>query len=141
MKRAWLYIGLTGTLLQVMVLAQKAPSGTAGDQPGGVPVLPAPSPGTVRISQPVLEHLVIKKVPPQYPEDARQKRVEGQVYVRAVIDKNGDVREVSLIAGHPLLAPSALEAVKQWKFKPYLLNHRHVEVETLISVNFQLPKH
>ena len=60
------------------------------------------------------------------------------VVLKALIDTNGDVKEFSLVSGHPLLAPAALEAVKQWKYQPYLLNSQPVKVETQITVNFQL---
>jgi protein TonB len=54
------------------------------------------------------------------------------------VNKAGDVSEVKLIAGHPLLVPDAMEAVKQWKYKPYLLNGERVEVQTTVQVNFTL---
>ena len=58
--------------------------------------------------------------------------------MRVIIDKQGNVANIQLISGHPLLAPPAIDAVKQWKYKPYLLNQTPVEVETQVSVNFTL---
>jgi protein TonB len=98
-------------------------------------------PQRVRVSQGVSTGLLVTKVQPQYPEDAQQVRIQGSVVLKAVIDKNGDVEELTLVSGHPLLAPAALEAVKQWKYKPYLLNGQPVKVETQIMVNFQLAAH
>jgi len=95
-------------------------------------------PQRVRVSQGVSTGLLVTKMQPQYPEDARQARIQGSVVLKAVIDKNGGVEELTLVSGHPLLAPAALEAVKQWKYKPYLLNGQPVKVETQITVNFQL---
>lgn len=98
-------------------------------------------PERVRVSQGVSTGLLINKVPPDYPADAREARVQGQVILQALIDKNGDVEKLTLVSGHPLLAPAAIEAVKQWKYKPYLLNGQPVKVETQILVNFQLSGH
>ena len=95
----------------------------------------------VRVSSPVSTGLLVTKVPPQYPDDARKAGIQGQVVLQALIGKNGDVEELSLVSGHPLLAPAAIDAVKQWKYKPYLLNSQPVKVETQIVVNFQLSGH
>jgi TonB family protein len=98
-------------------------------------------PQRVRVSQGVSTGLLVTKVQPQYPDDARQARIQGTVVLKALIDANGNVEELTLVSGHPLLAPAALEAVKQWKYKPYLLNGQPVKVETQIMVNFQLAAH
>jgi TonB family protein len=74
--------------------------------------------GRVRVSSEVSTGLLIKKVQPQYPEGAKQARVQGTVVMKAEIDKKGHVEELSLISGDPLLAPAALKAVKKWKYKP-----------------------
>lgn len=98
-------------------------------------------PQRVRVSQGVSTGLLVNKVPPQYPDVAKQARIQGQVVLQAEIDKHGDVESLTLISGHPMLAPAAIEAVKQWKYKPYLLNGQPVAVETQIIVNFQLSDH
>jgi TonB family protein len=95
-------------------------------------------PMRVRVSQGVSTGLLVTKVPPQYPDEAREASIQGTVVLRALIDTNGNVEDLTLVSGHPLLAPAALEAVKQWKYKPYLLNGQPVKVETQITVNFQL---
>jgi protein TonB len=76
----------------------------------------------------------------RYPEDAKQARVKGKVVMKAEIDKEGNVEALSVISGDPMLAPAALEAVKQWKYKPYLLNGQPVKVETQVVVNFTLSR-
>lgn len=92
----------------------------------------------VRISKDVQKGLLIKKVPPDYPEIARQARVQGSVVMHAVIDKNGNIQDLKLISGHAMLAPAAMKAVKDWKYRPYLLQGQPMEVETEIVVNFSL---
>jgi protein TonB len=86
----------------------------------------------------VSQALLIRKVEPEYPQEAREKRIEGTVVLQVQISEAGDVKEARLISGHPLLAPAAIEAVKQWKYKPYLLNGEPVEVDTQVQVNFTL---
>jgi TonB family protein len=90
------------------------------------------------MSQGVMEGLVIAKVPPEYPPDAKAQKIQGVVVLRVVIDREGNVSQIQLISGHPLLAPAALDAVKQWKYRSYLLNGSPVDVETQIQVNFTL---
>lgn len=125
----------------------------AGDVPGGVPggipggmgsgvvgtVSNAPNGAKrVRVSSGVAQGLLLTKVAPQYPADAREQHIQGVVVLRAMIDKEGNVANVQLITGPSDLAPAAIEAVKQWKYKPYLLNGTPVEVDTQIQVNFTL---
>lgn len=126
------------------------PSGVVGDVPAGTPcgqtgaaagaVLArnGDGPQRVRLSTDVAQGLLAAKVQPVYPELARAARIQGTVCLKGVISKEGDVAEVHLISGHPALAPAAIEAVKRWKYKPYLLDGRPVEVETQIQVNFNL---
>jgi protein TonB len=92
----------------------------------------------VRVSSGVQSGLLIRKVNPAYPPLARQARIQGTVILQALISKDGNIENLQLISGHPMLAPSAIEAVKQWKYKPYLLNGEPVEVETQVQVNFTL---
>ena len=86
----------------------------------------------------VSEGLLIKKVQPTYPQLARQARVQGKVLLQAEIDKEGSIESLQLISGHPILAPAAIEAVKQWLYKPYTLNGEPVAVETQVEVDFSL---
>ncbi len=98
------------------------------------PSLGAARPQRIRVSTRVSENLLIKRVEPQYPGDAT--RIQGQVVLKALIDKNGDVENLTVVTGHPMLIPAAIEAVKQWKYRPYLLNGQTVEMETQITVTF-----
>jgi periplasmic protein TonB len=95
-------------------------------------------PQRVRVSQGVSQGLLIKRVQPEYPKKARKKHVQGSVVLRALITKNGDISDLQLISGPDLLVPSAMEAVKQWKYKPYFLQGQPVEVETQITVIYTL---
>jgi TonB family protein len=115
--------------------------GAIGGTPSSKPGTPPPDsdlPQRVRVSQGVSTGLLITKVQPQYPDDARQARIQGMVVLKAEIDKSGNVESLALVSGHPMLAPAALAAVKQWKYKPYLLNGQPVAVETQVTVEFQL---
>jgi len=95
-------------------------------------------PTRVRISSGVSQGLLITKVVPEYPEEARQAQTQGTVILRVRIDKEGNVVNLELVSGHPMLAPAAIEAVRQWKYRPYLLNGTAVEVDTEVRVNFVL---
>lgn len=123
------------------------PGGVPGGQMGGViggiissavavPKVAAPT--RVRVSAGVQQGLLIKKVQPSYPPLARQARIQGNVVLQAEISKDGSIQNLRLISGHPMLAPSAIDAVKQWRYKPYYLNGEPVEVETQITVIFSL---
>lgn len=92
----------------------------------------------VRVSQGVIQGLLISKQPPIYPEEARTAHIQGTVLMAMEISREGSVCRLMLISGHPLLAPAAIDAVKQWKYRPYLLNGQPIEVETQAQVNFTL---
>jgi TonB family protein len=94
----------------------------------------------VRVSQGVSNGLLESKVQPVYPSEARSAGIQGSVVLKVQINQTGDVVGMELISGHPLLAPAAMEAVTQWKYKPYLLNGNAVNVETQVVVNFTLTK-
>ena len=92
----------------------------------------------VRVGQNVMSAQIVTKVAPVYPSQARQARIQGSVVLKVRVNKSGDVTDIQLYSGHPMLAPAAIEAVKQWKYKPYLLNGEAVDVETEVTVNFTL---
>jgi periplasmic protein TonB len=135
---------------------QMAATGVVGGVPGGIPggqmggviggiisstpvaVPKVATPQRVRVSQGVSQGLLVKRVQPNYPPLARQARIQGTVVLRAVISKDGSIENLTLVSGHPMLAPAAIDAVKQWKYKPYLLNGEPVEVDTEVLVNFTL---
>jgi len=81
---------------------------------------------------------IIYRVQPSYPPIARQARVQGTVELRAIISKVGTIENLVVVSGHPMLVKSAIEAVRQWRYRPYLLNNEPIEVETEITVNFVL---
>jgi protein TonB len=81
---------------------------------------------------------LVYRVRPAYPSIARQARVQGTVELRAIISKAGTIENLIVVRGHPMLATAAIDAVKQWRYRPYLLNNEPVEVETEITVNFLL---
>src|ERR1700689_2547347 len=133
-----------------------ATMGVVGGVPGGVPggsmngviggivsstpvaVPKVATPQRVRVSAGVTSGLKVRRVNPVYPPLARQARIQGQVVLRAQIGKDGSIQNLQLVSGHPMLVQSALDAVKQWKYKPYLLNGEPVEVDTEVLVNFTL---
>jgi len=133
-----------------------ASTGVVGGVPGGVPggsmggvigsvlsstpdaVPKIATPQRVRVSSGVSQGLLIRRVNPVYPPLARQARIQGVVILQAQISKDGSIENLQLISGHPMLAPAAIEAVKQWRYKPYLLNGEPVEVDTQVQVNFTL---
>ena len=131
------------------------PGGTAGGRLDGViggiinssssvaatsTTLPKPAPAVqrVRISPGVIKGLLIHRVEPTYPSLAHQARIQGAVVMTAIIDKSGNVQQLQVVSGHPLLTPAAIEAVKQWRYKPFVLNGEPLEVETTVTVNFHL---
>jgi TonB family protein len=81
---------------------------------------------------------LIKRVAPRYPEEARQKAIQGTVVLNVILRKDGSVSVQSVAEGDPLLSPAAIEAVRQWRYEPFVLNGQPVEVETKISVVFTL---
>ena len=125
------------------------PGGVIGGIIGGVPNAPPPppppkqaekpkSPDRIRVGGNVQAANLVKKVTPVYPPLAKQARVQGQVRFTAIIGKDGLIQNLQLITGHPLLVPAATEAVRQWVYRPTLLNGEAVEVITQIDVNFTL---
>ena len=94
----------------------------------------------VRVSSGVIQGLLLHKVDPVYPQDAKDSGVSGSVVMAAVITDQGKISKLSVISGAEKLRDAALEAVNQWTYKPYLLNGKPVFVQTAITVNFDLAK-
>jgi periplasmic protein TonB len=112
-----------------------------GFLPGGTrPLLPTPPPSISRAfrTSSMMEGMLIRKVQPVYPPLAKSAHVQGSVLVYALINKAGTMENVHAISGHPMLVPAAIDAVSQWRYRPYILNNEPVEVETRITVNFYL---
>jgi protein TonB len=121
-----------------------APPGTGGSP---IPKLLDPTPAVapkaavpqkVRVSSGVAQGMLIRQVRPQYPPLAQKAHIQGAVVLQAVIGKDGSVEDLRVISGHPLLTAAAIDAVRQWLYKPYTLNGEPVSVDTQISVNFTL---
>ncbi len=81
---------------------------------------------------------MIHRAEPAYPALARTARIQGAVELQAVIGKEGRIERLQVLRGHPMLVKAAVEAVQQWRYRPYILNGEPVEVETHVTVNFSL---
>jgi protein TonB len=124
------------------------PGGQAGGVLGGVlgaiassaphDLPKAATPQRVKVSAGVTQGLLIRRVQPSYPPLAKQARIQGAVVLQAVIGKDGAIENLHAVSGHPMLIQSAIDAVRQWKYKPYFLNGEPVEVDTQVTVNFTL---
>ena len=90
----------------------------------------------IRVSSGVAEGLLVHQVTPVYPPMAWQLRIQGTVVLAAVIAKDGTVKSLRVVSGHPMLTQAAMEAVRQWRYKPYRLDGEPVEANTQIHVNF-----
>jgi protein TonB len=135
------------------------PGGVPGGSPGGViggiissvptaapPPPPPPvkqevkpqAPRRITVGGNVQQAMLIYQPKPVYPPLAKQARIQGTVRFTAIIGRDGTIQNLTLVSGHPLLVQAATEAVKQWRYKPTLLNGEPVEVVTQIDVNFTL---
>ncbi len=130
------------------------PGGSAGGIIGGIigsvpTAAPPPPPPPVKVEKPATPQRIrvggqvqaaklMRQPRPVYPPLAKQARISGHVILNAIIGKDGTIQNLTLASGHPLLVPSAMEAVKQWVYQPTLLNGEPVEVVTQIDVNFTL---
>lgn len=108
------------------------------DQAIGPVIPPVPSTRPSPPQSVIMEGNLIHRIDPRYPALAKQLGIEGSVVIRAVISRQGNIERVEVFSGPELLRNAALEAVRQWKYRPYYLNGRAVEVETEITVNFVL---
>jgi protein TonB len=111
--------------------------GIISSTPVAVPKIATPT--RIRVSSGVTQGLLVRKVEPTYPQMAKIARVQGAVLLAALIGKDGTIQNLHVVStASPLLNQAALDAVKQWKYKPYILNGEPVEVDTNITVNFTL---
>ena len=132
---------------QMAGVAGGVPGGVAGGAMGGVlggivgSSLPPPkvaAPQKVRVSSGVVAGNKISGPNPTYPAIAKTARIQGTVVLQAEISKGGTIENLRAVSGPPMLYQSAIDAVRQWRYKPYILNGEPVEVETTIQVNFTL---
>jgi protein TonB len=122
--------------------------GIIGSVPTAAPPPPPPpvkkeevkqaAPQRIRVGGNVQQAMLVRQPKPVYPPLAKQARISGVVRLNAIISKDGTIQNLSVLSGHPLLVPAAMEAVKQWVYKPTLLNGEAVEVVTQVDVNFTL---
>jgi protein TonB len=144
------------TITHIMDEAPSAPSigdvgtpGGTGDGRQGIwrsiggptsvapPPPPVAPPKPLRVSQ-LGEGNLVYRVQPQYPQIARMAGIQGSVQLRAIVSKTGTIENLTVLNGHPTLIAAAVEAVKHWRYRPYMLNGEPIEVETEITVNFTL---
>jgi protein TonB len=141
-----------------MIKEEEAPppmmAGVVGGVPGGIPggsmggvmggivgstaLIPKVAVQRIRVSSGVTQGLVVHRVEPLYPAIAKAAHVQGTVILAAVIGKDGTIQNLHVVSGHPLLQGAAMDAVKQWRYRPYILNGEPVEVDTQVVVNFTL---
>ena len=130
------------------------PGGVPGGQIGGVlggilggnnsmvPTPPPPAPpthkGPYRVGGKVQAPQLIQQVQPSYPILAKQARVQGDVLIDSVIDKDGKVTQMKVVSGNPLLIQAAVQALEQWRYQPTLLNGEPIAVDMIVTVHFQL---
>ena len=148
-------------VLSVPVEAPKTTTTAKTEEPAGTDAAPPSLPGAMagnmtplvkdisanvpklagqklRVSSGVAQGQLLRQVNPQYPTQARQERVEGTVVLQAVIGKDGSVKNLNVVSGPSALTKAAMEAVKQWRYRPFALNGEPVEADTQINVNFKL---
>jgi protein TonB len=102
------------------------------------PKVQAVAPKKVNISAGVMQGMLLQKTQPVYPPIAKAARVSGTVVLQATISKNGTIENLHVVSGPAMLQQAALDAVKTWRYRPYLLNNEPVEVETTVNVIFTL---
>jgi len=123
-------------------------SSSAGDVAGAAPspvfhpipppVVKPPAPRLITVSQGVLEGSLISGPTPVYPIIARTTRVSGTVVLLATISTKGAIENLRVLSGNPMLRQAAIDALKTWRYRPYILDNQPVEVETTININFSL---
>jgi len=132
-------------------ISQLAVSGYAAGPLASYPILNSPEAGLPSVAPPppivaakpvhvshLMDGYLIYRVQPEYPPLARQARVQGTVVLHALISRDGRIEKLQVVNGHPMLVQSAINAVSQWRYRPYILNNEPLEVETQITVNFTL---
>lgn len=99
---------------------------------------PAKQPLKLRVSSGVADGLKTHHVNPKYPREAREKGIQGDVILQATIGTKGNIANLKVVQGNPLLAAAAMNAVKQWRYRPYVLNGDPVDLETTIKIQFRM---
>jgi periplasmic protein TonB len=123
-----------------MAIAAQGNNGSLSNLIANDASAPQPVLQVVNVSQGVSQGLIRKRVQPIYPSSALRMKIEGTVELMATISQHGDIASVKVLSGDPILARAAADAVKQWKYEPYLLNGEPVEIKTQITVKFKAPQ-
>ena len=92
----------------------------------------------MRLSEEVAEKMVSHRVEPVYPVIAKAARIQGTVRILVVIGKDGAIQDLHLMSGHPLLTQASLDAIKQWRYKPLLLDGQPIDAQTVVEVHYTL---
>jgi TonB family protein len=121
-----------GTCVSALALRMKVSAPVAQSE------APVEHGSRARVAGGVIEGNILIRVQPVYPPEAKAAKEEGAVVLHAIISKDGTMKSLAVISGSPLLQTAALDAVKQWVYRPYLLNGEPTEVDTTITVNFSL---
>jgi protein TonB len=117
---------------------EAAKSGNTGESAPDTPISSSTPPTRVSVPGKVTAATIVDRINPQYPPEARAGHVQGEVLLHAIIDKEGKISELQVLSGDDVLAKSALEAVRQWRYKPMLLDGEPAEVDTTITITFSL---
>ena len=144
----WVLLGVCATVPFAMAQTQPGPpadqTAAAAKVPSGVSVGPVPQPvaqrprGPVRVSDGVLTRNRISVVSPEYPVLATLKRLSGQVNLNIVISKTGTVENLKVTGStNPIFNQASIDAVRQWRYRPFLLNGEPTEVESSVTINFR----
>jgi periplasmic protein TonB len=128
--------GLPGEISSAVGSMTGFPIPLAGTR--ALPPAPAPTISHTFRTSSMLQGNLIRRVDPVYPPLARAARIQGSVVLAATISKAGTIDNLHALSGHPMLVPAAVDAVRQWRYRPYILNSEPIEVETQITVNFSL---
>lgn len=107
---------------------------------GNAIVIPSPAVTHLPRKSIMMEGNLIHRVEPRYPPLAIQARIQGDVVLQAMISRSGMIENLQLVSGHPMLVRAAMDAVRQWRYRPYILNDEPIEVETQVTVKFVLNK-
>jgi TonB family protein len=124
---------------EVFHLPASGPQAQPGNLPIGTERKPAPIEDHETASVNATEGSLVLRVEPEYPEQARQRKIEGPVVLDLWVGRDGAVQQVKVISGNPLLAGSAITAVKQWQFNPYAVDGRPAEMRSRVTLDFRLP--
>jgi periplasmic protein TonB len=131
---------ISGIVTDAMDLTSGAPGTLLSRSIAVEPPPPPPTnrPARIRVGGVVMAAKLINQSMPIYPEPSRRFHIQGMVRLQALISSDGTIQNLTVLSGHPMLIPAALDAVRQWQYEPTLLNGLPVEVETTIEVIFKL---